>query len=41
MRKNLFAAIDEKTRKEFVAGFIIGAICLGSVALLLLLVFIL
>ena len=31
--------IAEKTRKEFVAGFIVGAICLGSVSLLLLLIF--
>ena len=31
--------IAEKTRKEFVAGFIIGAICLGSIALFLLLLF--
>ena len=39
MKKYLFAAIDEKTRKEFVAGVVIGAVCLGSVALLLLLIY--
>lgn len=32
-------SIDEKTRKEFIAGFIVGAICLGSASLLLLLIF--
>ena len=31
--------IKEKSRKEFVAGFIAGAVCLGTVALVLLLVF--
>ena len=29
----------EKTRKEFLAGFAAGAICLGVIALVLLLVF--
>lgn len=34
-------SIDEKTRKEFIAGFIAGAACFGGVALVLLLIYIL
>ena len=39
MKNHLFVSIDEKTRKEFVAGLVIGAICLGSLALVLLIIF--
>ena len=39
MRRIGIKYIDEKTRKEFVAGFIAGAVCLGSAALVLLLIF--
>lgn len=39
MAKLSFKRINEKTRKEFVAGFIAGLVCLGSAALALLLIF--
>lgn len=39
MRRTGLKFFDEKTRKEFVAGFIAGAVCLGSAALILLLLF--
>ena len=39
MQNKRVKKINEKTRKEFVAGFIAGAVCLGSAALLLLLIF--
>ncbi len=31
--------IKEKTRKEFAAGFVAGLVCLGSIALVLLLIY--
>ena len=37
----IFNRVDEKTRKEFVAGFVAGAVCLGGAAVLLLLLIIL
>ena len=33
--------IDEKTRNEFVAGFVAGAVCLGGAAVLLLMLILL
>lgn len=39
MLKKIFRPISEKTRKEFVAGFIAGLSCLGGAALVLLLIF--
>ena len=39
MEKRYFRSITEKTRKEFVAGFVAGFVCLGTAALVLLLIF--
>ena len=39
MLKKTFIRNREKTRKEFVAGFIAGLVCLGGAALVLLLIF--
>ena len=39
MRRTGLKFFDEKTRKEFVAGFVAGFVCLGTAALVLLLIF--
>ncbi len=39
MLKKTFRRINEKTRKEFVAGFVAGLVCLGGAAFVLLLIF--
>ena len=39
MEKKINKRINEKTRKEFVAGFFAGLVCLGVAALVLLLIF--
>lgn len=38
MASKRIVTISEKTRKEFVAGFVAGLVCLGAVALVLLLI---
>jgi Mg/Co/Ni transporter MgtE len=37
--KNDNKTVNEKIRREFVAGFTAGAVCLGAVALVLLVIF--
>lgn len=39
MKRMKIRTIDEKTRKEFVAGFVAGGVCLGLAALVLLILF--
>lgn len=40
-KRRLFDTLDEKTRKEFIAGFVAGAVCLGGASVFLLLFIIL
>ena len=39
MEKRYFRSITEKTRKEFVAGFVVGLVVLGIIAIILLVIF--